>query len=475
MPLHLFVKGSAVEAEKPGIFLIGGGMRRLDFGDYLQLKSTVDLYSQIGNDFNFFLLCEARHHQELKIGEQKIIPLYYDMAETATDLGLSGDLVPFQSWPHLSAVHVYGADFSNTQFEQATATLASALFDRCNDKKPDGQQRLFVSGLHVSPALASHWSQVIARATYVGARDVETLSILKGMAGHGAAHICYSGDDALPELVDLMDISHERERNTQASIAVYVECPADRTQATLFIERTAKAFRTVAEHLPSEATCEFLLEAAEGYSQINAIEDFEVAPAGAGTQVTPRCHDLLKQALEGAISFESTFLITSSFHVALMGLLHNCSTLLLIGDASLMHKAAGLHDSHQSGHFAVMVADDLGGVPALFAQNSNAPYINPVHAMLRGQIEKGVRVARACAEMRYLDTLDRLTQTAGAFRNVSADLGELRRRLILQESLRMKAAKNKETRLRQSYSRYLSAEYWQNRPNKLLRSLKKRI
>jgi hypothetical protein len=196
-----------------------------------------------------------------------------------------------------------------------------------------------------------------------------------------------------------------------------------------------------------------------------------------------RRRNVFKEVVDGTFRFDASFLVTCSYHIALTGLLSNCPTLLLAENDYYRQKASGLRNTFESQSFGVLGEDDVeAAVRCLLAEGTNRPPGNGPHAMWAGQLDKAVRLAGIHFDMERASARNQLELTARAFREVAANLGELRKRRILEERLASDPAPrvgnivtHKIVKLSRFPSRYLTKSYWCNRRNKILKSIRKRI
>lgn len=485
------------ERAQTGTFLIGSYAGWPNFGDYLQIKSTIDFYVKIGAH-NIFLLLDigARtpHRQNLvkfdATGTQ-IIPVYYDLGQDASRCLLLDDLIALPDLPPSLFLHVYGGGFINDLWGKRCRTAINGLLQYHAQVNVDSQPRLFMSGLQVCPSAEIHkWQPLFAQAAYIGARDEETIRILEGLLdGNNRAKVQYSGDDALPALAAALENEGSGESTLTVSVhtnlAEYSSSAPERR-----LKRISKTLAAVAHHFGSGLICDLLVaypsdhvQEEEAAHQLEAIYARSVT-AGEAPPLKFRRRNVFKEIVDGTFRFDASFLVTCSYHIALTGLLSNCPTLLLADNDYYRQKAAGLRNAFKSHDFGVLrEGDDVeAAVRSLLAEGTNRPPGNGSHAMWAGQLDKAVRLAGIHFDMEKARARNHLELTASAFREVATDLGELRKRRILEKRLSSELAArggndvtHKIAKLSRDPSRYLMKSYWRNRKNKILRSIRKRI
>ena len=478
------------EAAEAGAFLIGGYASQPSFGDYLQLKATVHLHEEIGAHQVLYPLLDSRSwvaHAHNKTGfgagRCRVLPVYYYSGSAAPNE--PDDLVPLPRVPPCLLVHVYGGDLIDDRRGQPVRRAANALIERHARENVDGQLRLFMSGQQAS-AEADAWRPLLAQAEYVGGRDPETVTALKGLLSVGAEKVRYSGDDALPALASALKNGAGAE--PALTIAAHVNLAADSCAgAGRRLERIAGAIAAAARRFGAGVTCEVLAAHQAGHpGEQEVVQQLEalygrLVTTGAAPRLTFRARNLLEEAVSGSFRFGASFLVASCYHVALTGLLSSCPTLLMTEDGSDRQEAAGLADVFKTQRFAMVGTDDDAGATAgaLLDEATSRPPGNGSCAMWLGQADKALHLARVCLDMERAAARNRLALTASAFREVAADLGELRKRRILEEKLAREAAEQTAVTISipspDGLAKYLAKSYWSRRRSGWVRSIKKRV
>jgi polysaccharide pyruvyl transferase WcaK-like protein len=479
------------EAAQSGAFLVGGYAGYPNFGDYLQLKSTVDLHEQIGAHHALYMLLDAwgrEAHERNKISfganGRRVLPVYYDCGGSAPASGLNG-LVRLPHVPSSMLVHVYGGGFINDWWGRAVRLAVCALVERHAQDNIDGQLRLFMSGLQVSPpAEVNAWRRLFTRAEYIGARDLETVALLKGLLGDSAARIQFSGDDSLLALAASCGARADSTLSIAAHInlADYSSNDPDRR-----LERVARALAAAAGLFGAGVHCDLLVaypsdhvREEEAVRQLEAFYRRTVA-AGEAPHLTFRVRNIFEEATSGTFRFGASFLVTCSYHVALTGLLSHCPTLLLAENDYYRQKAAGLSEAFNTHRFASVLKDDdiAVAVNCVLEQRTNRLPGNGSYSMWIGQAEKMLRLSRICLDMERAVARNQLGLTASAFREVAADLGELRKRRILEERLAENVEKDAAITFpipaRGGLAKILKKSFWMRAGATWLRTVKRRI
>jgi polysaccharide pyruvyl transferase WcaK-like protein len=414
-----------------------------------------------------------------------VVPVYYRVEGATQAADGSSDLVRLPRLPHSTLVHVYGGGFVNDWWGRPVRQTIGALVERHARDHIDGQLRLFMSGLQVSrSAEADNWGPLFARAEYIGARDPETVTLLRRQLNGSAARVRYSGDDALLALAG----SLESEAEPVSRLAAHINCAhyasdgADRR-----LERVAAVIAAGARHVGVAAGCDLLVAyPAEHVGEQEAARHLEdrylrLVEAGTAPAVSFRVRNIFEEAVRGRFQFDASLLVTCSYHVALTGLLCRCPTLLMVDNDYYRQKVAGLTEAFGTHRFAAVEKDDdaVAAVGALLEERLNRPADDGSHAMWSGQADKVLRLSRVCLDMERAVARNRLELTASAFREVAADLGELRKRRILEEKLAKEVAEQTAVTITipatSGLTRYLAASYWRRRRAAWVRSIKKRV
>jgi hypothetical protein len=438
------------EAVQSAAFLIGGYAGWPNFGDYLQLKSTIDIHEQIGAIRTVFVVLDAHspagHERSQSRGGpygSNVFPVYYHSggAETAGN-SLDG-LIPLRHVPPSMLVHVYGGGFINDWWGRTARHAVRVLLERHARDNIDGELRLFISGQQVScSAEAEAWRPFFKQAEYIGARDHDTVALIEELIGDSTGKVKYSGDDALLALV--AGCKANAQRYATPSIAAHVNL-ADYSspEPERRLQRLVQALAAAARHFAAGVTCELLVaypsdhvREEEAVWQLQAVYDHMVA-TGAAPRLSFRVRNIFAEAVSGSLHFDASFLVSCSYHVALMGLLSHCPTLMLVENDYYRQKAAGLLEAFKGHKLATAKDTDETEriVGSLLEDKTNQAHGNGAYAMWIGQAEKAMQLSRICLDMDRAAARQQLELTATAFRDVAANLGELRKRRILEERL----------------------------------------
>jgi hypothetical protein len=486
------------EAAEAGAFLVGSYAGQPNFGDYLQLKATMDVHVQIGAHQTLFVMLDAQAGRAYKRSEiclgadgARVLPVYYVLeGMTLAELGLDG-LIRLPAPPPSTLLHLYGGGFINDWWGEPAREAVGAVLERHARDTMDGQLRLVMSGLQISPSgEVEAWRPLFAQAEYIGARDEETVRLLKGMLDGAGGKVHYTGDDALAALaVGCVNGARAASGLTIAAHVNLAHYSAGDPDGRL--ARMTQALATAARHFGAGVTCDLLVAyQSDHVREQEAAERLEacygrLSNLGEAPALNFRRRNIFDEAVNGTFQLRASFLVTCSYHVALSGLLSHCPTLLLVENDYYRQKAAGLAEAFRTHQFATLEPNAAGAaaVGALLEKRPNRPEGNGSHAMWIGQMDKALALSRACHDMERALARKRLELTAGAFLEVVANLGELRRRRIIEERLAKEVAERAPmtisipipTATRGGLAKYMGRSYWRKRRASWVRSIQKRV
>jgi hypothetical protein len=481
------------EATQSGAFLVGSYAGWPNFGDYLQLRSTIAAHEQIGAHDALYVLLDIRGRAthvgsgiDLAANGTDILPVYYHSGGTAPAEDVSDGLVRLPRLPPSALVHIYGGGFINDCCGRPLRHAVGALLERHPFENADGQLRLFMSGLQVSPSIeADAWRPFFARAEYIGARDHETIAVVGRLIGDGGGKLQYSADDALLPLAAGCKQPASRDA---ASIAAHVNLEGHASaNPDRRLEQLVQALAAAARHFGAGATCDLLVaDPGDHVREEDAARQLEalynrLAAAGDAPPLSFRKRNIFAEATRGAFSFGASFLVTCSYHVSLAGLLSRCPTLLLVENDCYRQQATGLSEAFNSHSFATLGSiDDVEGiVDALLNERPNRPSGDGSYSMWIAQTEKALYLSRLSLDMDRAAASKRLELTASAFREVAANLGELRRRRSLEQKLAKEIEEKTAVTItipaRGGLLKYLTRSYWSRRRAAWARSIQKRV
>jgi hypothetical protein len=474
-------RAPCVETAQSVTVLVGSYAARPSFGSYLELKSTVDLHAQIAPQRALLVLMPAstlQSQSDAGLGDA-VIPVFFQCKDAEPSMAGHERLVDLPSVPPSTLIHLYGGGFINDWWGRPLRIATEALMTR-HMSVLDRAARLFMSGQQVSATQEiQSWRPLFDRADYIGARDEESLRRALQAAG---CRVHLSGDDALHALSAALQSRAEREPTIAAHInlADYSTITPDRR-----LSQMAKALAAAAGHFDLGLNCDLLVASttsegsgeeeaaqrlAEGYSRMVA--------DGAARPLTFRVRNIFKEAVDGNLRMGGLLLLTCSYHVALAGLLSNCPTLLLVENDDYRQKAAGLWEIFTANFIGACAHEDVGAVvSSLIEKNRIRSSVNAAHRMWIGQIQKALNLSRLYCEMEIPEVRNRLDHVSSAFRDTAAQLGELRKRIILQERLAREFADCRFVNVVSSSERFKGylAPYLGERTKIWLRRLRKQL
>lgn len=476
---------SPIATAQTGIFLIGGWVGWPNFGDYLQLKSTIELYHKISCRDLFVLLdaqspaARGETNAVLEAIKAAATPIYYHFgSELPASEHLEGAAKVLHP-PSTMLIHIYGGGFINDAWGRPLRAVVEKLIELHEHESEGGQRKIVMSGLQVSPSEeAKKWRPLFMQAEYIGTRDMGSLAYVRRLLGSDSrGQIEYSGDDALPALANALKTS----KGPNNSIAVHVNCADYSTpQIEKRLSRIAEVLATVAQHFESSRICDLLVAYPNSHVReeeaARALESLYTSRVtnDQAPMVTFRVRNILEEVLCHELCFAHSFLVTCSYHVALTGLLSNTPTLLMVDNDYYRQKARGLRDAFPMSQFIALEDEDdvTAAVKSLIAPSDCSVRNTGSYMMWAAQFDKTLRLTRICQDLERAVLSERLDATAAAFREVAQDLGELRKRLILEERL---AHLNQPPPKTKHWSRIFHKSYWRRRREKILRNIKKRL
>lgn len=383
-------------------------------------------------------------------------------------------------------IHFYGGGYINDAWGASRRMAGQQLLKLHEEVSPHGGRHVFMSGLQVSPgAELERWKPLLERAFYV-------LPVLDAGSGEGTG--------PLAAHVNLADYSCVDPKQRMRSIAQFLAAAARR--------------------IPESGRCEILVaypearigEDAAGRELIEAYAS--LVAAGEADALTFTIRNLVEELVEGRCQFHASFLVTCSYHVTLTALLTDCPTVLLAENAYYRHKAAGLENI-----FHVLGADGTSSpqqteelVEEAIRRRNSGSHARGAHVTAQGQLDKALYLAEISEQSRSARLAQDLANAQAAFRETALQLGELKRRRIVEEYAKYRAAEEARRRAeeeakrradeqtkyradvearrrvdevtpqtvillkrRRRWSDYLEQAYWVRTRNRFLKSARKRI
>jgi hypothetical protein len=439
-------RAPCVEMAQSATFLVGSYGARPSFGSYLELKSTADLHAQIVPQRPLLVLVAAttlRSRSDAGLGDA-VIPVFFHCDDEGPSFAGHGHLVDLPRVPPSVLIHLYGGGFINDWWGRPLRIATEALVTHHMQGAVDGAPRIVFTGQQVAATQELRaWRHLFDRADYVGARDEESLRVLGTLQGVGSrAHL--SGDDALPALSAAL----QSRADPEPRIAAHIDLTDNSTIAPeRRLSRMAKALAAAAEHLGVGVGCDLLVSTPPpSGGEEEAVQHLvgtymRMAADGAAPPLAFRVRNVLEEAMDGNLELGGSVLLTCSYHVGLAGLLANIPTVLLVENDDYRQKAAGLAEIFDSRFRAVRTHDDIGAAAAPLTEKCGSrPWSVSAHRTWVGPIQKALHLSRIYSEMDTQEVRQRLDHVTSAFRDTAAQLGELRKRIILQEKLAWKYA-----------------------------------
>jgi hypothetical protein len=434
-------RAHCVEMAQSATFLVGSYGARPSFGSYLELKSALELHARMTPQRALLVLMTAstlQSRNDAGLGDA-IIPVLFHCDDAEPSIAGHAHLVDLPRVPPSVLIHLYGGGFINDWWGRPLRTATETLVTHHMQNTVDGAARIVFTGQQVAATQELRaWRFLFERADYIGARDEESLRILGALQGVGC-RVHLSGDDAMPALSATLQSRAE----PGSRIAAHIDLTDYSTMAPeRRLSRMAKALAAAAEHLGVGGGCDLLVSAPHpaggGEEAVRRLVGAytRMSAEGVAPPLAFRVRNIFEEAVNGNLKLGGSVLLSCSYHVALAGLLANTPTALLVENDDYRQKAAGLAEIFDARFRAVRAHEDLGAAIAPLIEKCEPRACNiSAHRMWAGPIQKALHLSRVYSEMDTQEARQRLDHVSSAFRDTAAQLGELRKRIILQERL----------------------------------------
>jgi len=480
-------------AHSSQILLVGGYTGWSNFGDWLQLDATIQLYQEISPDSPVVVFLDARsrhahidHHRALFDRNTSV-----DIAYFAPEGEYFRELEPFRdmiSAAHGSCLlHIYGGGFINQAWGPLIRSTVNSINEHISGCGLEARFKVVLSGQQVSDD-EEHvaWGEILAHASAIGVRDrlsLDRLSRIEPLR----EKIFLSGDDAYSDILKHLKKPEDGEKSI---VAIHVNLnPYSTENVRDRLEQIASLLGAAHKYLGNDIRCRMLVAYNGTYgSEPEAVAKFkamyqEMAASGLVPHVSFEDVDLFGALIDGDPLSFGHLVISCSYHVALSGVLSGCPTLLLAENKYYEHKAQGLLALDGGGLLTIVRPSDAadGTLATVFERKLR---IGP---SLTG-LMAGAQSKRDRFIFRTLQDLDRLGQRyktnalTSAFREISSAYGELKRRHSINENLAARelafqkaAASWDGGPSHRSPKKYLKKGYWIQRGSRLKRSIDKRL
>lgn len=464
MPVEIACEKAFEEGDRLNVFLIGDGLP-LRLSSYLQLLPSVSIYRSLEREPNCLLASRvgsvansADWHEE----DGRASYCAFRSFDKATDARpVAEDLRPVSRLPANMIVHVCGPAFDTSRHQADAMALAEQLLERHAEEHHDGTRLLFFSGVKDVSAIRSH-PRLMKSASFIGVANSELLAHLEG----GAAQ--YSGPDSAGSISRFL----VRSESNRPVVICDLDGPASRLGE---VERRIIAASAAAlEHFEGQAHCDVLMGGQEVPTATAELDQF-CADCEDRWSLSIRRRDLLSDMLQGRTAIECSLLVTACPHVALLGLLLECPTLLIATPETLPGVPGELVRADRK-RLQISLSADLDALQTLLRSEAQPTGGNPLHRMLAAQTDKALAIASAYFRAR--SELDRaaMSKCCSVFGAVSRDLAELRARLAIEHRMRERLPLSGKAKVKaRGLRRYAKKSYWQERKRKITKSIIKRL
>lgn len=338
------------EAEA-ALFLIGGYDGSGNYGDVLQLATAFETANRLSGAPLAVAVVEREmlaHHSELaRRYAQRFGGAVFAFFEDGGDRPEDGlEELPPGIGPAESLLYIYGGGHLNGWWGARKAAHAAAAERLAGGRPlPVAASGLQVDEVAVEPGGPAH--ELLARASWIGVRDGESLELVRRHMPRGAGHLDLAGDDAVPFLRP-QHVAAGSVVNLHLNDGVWVSEEPEATQrriVTLLCELGKAAGEplelqpVIAYEDPRVSERRLISTLLERYG--DRLEDAGLVP------VEPV--DVLEDALGNGLArfARARLTVSCSYHVTLTSLLAGVPAVLLAENDYYEQKAAGLRDLFQ--------------------------------------------------------------------------------------------------------------------------------
>jgi hypothetical protein len=427
-----------------GVILIGSFAGYSNYGDILQLLSTIDFYkTQFPNGrIAIVLEVEARQtwHQNLPAYvTNRVIPIFTVSNETNDQneamLNEWSDQFVF---PPAVVLHFYGGGYITDEWGSRKRLAGEHLLNLC--KQAAVKTHIYFSGIQIlSGSEDRHWRGLLSRAEVIGVRDVISLDRCKEILGEACEHRpILQGDDALPAIARMIQSVGQP---SKPSIGIHV----------------SNAYYTTGDPLARFETLAAVAEAAisnlgHGGELINLIaykdnhidesiqardfqKYFNERNANATDSWSFSCISLLESLSLNSLTMPFDLVISCSYHVAFTALVSLIPVIFIVDVPYYDQKAMGLLNHFGSDYLSIVKpgTDVRTTLSNLLRDAPRASWSLGVGKQWLGLTEVRDTITSSMYKLYSGCTEEEQRKIIAEYRDGAQALAELRRRLILME------------------------------------------
>lgn len=332
------------------LFLVGGYDGSGNYGDVLQLATAIETAAGLPGSPLVVPIVEhltRDHHDALmqRYGQRFAAAAFaYFLDDGMEPRENLAELPPLESAK--AALYIYGGGHLNGWWgDRKLAHCQAAQELAAGPALP-----VVASGLQVDEAIVAPGGvayETLARASWLGARDIDSHAYLSRQFGGSTAEVVLAGDDAVPFLT-------RRQTDSDPVVNVHINSG---TWVSEEPESLEERIATLLRELGRASTTGFELQPVIAYEDPR-VSEREIAGAFVETEggslegagfVLAEPLDILDDALEHGLSTfrRARLTVCCSYHVALTSLLAGIPTVLLAQNAYYEQKSKGLRNLFQ--------------------------------------------------------------------------------------------------------------------------------
>ena len=375
------------------LFLVGGYDGSGNYGDVLQLATAIDVVRRLPGSPLAVPVVEREtygYHCELmrrytRSFEGAAFAFFQD-----DDASFEDDLTPLPPAgvePARAMLYIYGGGHLNGWWGARKAAHASAA-ERLAGRRalPVVASGLQVDEAAIAPGGPAH--DLLARASWVGVRDIESLRYVRRQVPAAAGRVELTGDDALP----FLDHDPAEDRavvNLHVNDGAWISDEPDsiRGRIVALLQNLGTAADVPLEVQPVIAYEDPRVSERQIVSDLLDCQGQALEEAGL---MPTEPLDVLDDAIENGLSAfrRARLTVSCSYHVTLTSLLAGIPAVLLAQNGYYEQKATGLRDLFQLGPTRVGVPGTAENAPAAIEALVDGPARAELVTHLRKQSQR---------------------------------------------------------------------------------------
>ncbi len=435
---------AALGGSSIGIILVGGYAGYSNFGDILQLISTIDFYKSQIPDALIGIAIDAETHGNWRDKlpprfRDSVFPIFiideeYNHATAIMPEDWSGQFV----FPPALILHYYGGGYITDEWGPRKRRAGESILALC--AQAGSRTCVYFSGIQVADASeAQRWSALLACAEVVGARDAISMDMCKQILGiRGGDKLILQGDDALPAIIRMRQ---RVSRPLKPRVGVHVSA-ADYTTGDpqARFEMLADALEAASSILGSGGELVNLVAYQDQHiDEATYIHEFRGSIAKRNTEPLSDWSvaelSLLECLQSENIAMPFDLVISCSYHVAYTALTFGVPVIFITDVPYYEQKAAGLLEHFGSEQLAILAhKSNTYEVVSALLQNVHRTSSNlAIGKQWLGLTQVRDAISQSVQRLLGVHKEEERESIVSEFRNNSLALAELKRRVILME------------------------------------------